>query len=431
MMRPQTSAGSELSRSLDRFGATLRPPKAVLQPPPVLLVLVLLLIPFGASFAQSGAADWPQYRYDTAHTGLNPNETVLNSTSVRRLRLDWMVTLGVGGTGLGGGLQSGASIVGGVLYQQSQNGNLYVLNAASGLTLGITPTASYSSQPAVVNGRFYVGTFEGIKAYPVGCAAPCTPVWVAEAGSTFNPAVTVADGVVYGAGYGGRVVAIDAASGQFLWSGIVNVTSTTNPDPLFGSVAVSAGMVFAPGSLGLYAFPTTCRGRRCRPAWIGSTDFGLPASPAIAGGVVYAADYQGSLYAWDAATGALQWRGSTSYQPGTPAIAAGVLYLTTGDGGLWAFATSCAASTCAPLWRTSVGQALFEPVVANGVVYVGSLNFFYTSGTLFAFPASCCDGCRPLWSQAVEGAIESPPTVAGGVVYAGTVIGRLYAFGLR
>ena len=72
----------------------------------------------------------------------------------------------------------------------------------------------------------------------------------------------------------------------------------------------------------------------------------------------------------------------------------------------------------------------FEPVIANGVVYVGSLNGYFLDGTLFAFPTKCSAFCRPLFYEAVDGAIESAPVVVNGVVYAGTLTGKLYAFGL-
>jgi eukaryotic-like serine/threonine-protein kinase len=60
--------------------------------------------------------------------------------------------------------------------------------------------------------------------------------------------------------------------------------------------------------------------------------------------------------------------------------------------------------------------------VANGVVYVGSLD-----GNVYALNAPT--GAR-LWSFATGNEVESSPAVADGVVYAGSDNGNLYAFDL-
>ncbi len=385
-----------------------------------------LLLGVTAAFAQETPTNWPQHRFEPGHTGFNPNETVLNPGNVSNLVQLWKLTLGPGGTGLGGGLVASPSYVDGVLYQHSQDGNLYAINADTGEVMWSAPTVGYgSSQPAVVNGVVYVGTIDGVRAYPTSCTTPCQPTWVAEPGMTFNYAVTYSDGVVYATAYDGRIVAIDAASGTETWSAQVNVG-----EPIFGAAAVADGLVFVPGGRGIYAFPLNCKGRRCQPKWTRKTDFSLEKSPVVANGIVYAASTQGTLYAWDDQKGTQRFSTFTNFGPQTPAIADGVLYLTTGDTTLWAFAADCKGQRCGPLWRTKVNQSPYEPVVANGVVYLGSLNQIYLNGTLFAYPAACSDFCLPLWSVAVRGAIESGPTVVNGRVYVGTLLGDLYAFAL-
>jgi outer membrane protein assembly factor BamB len=64
-----------------------------------------------------------------------------------------------------------------------------------------------------------------------------------------------------------------------------------------------------------------------------------------------------------------------------------------------------------------------SPAVANGVVYVGS-------GDFFVYALSASTGVR-LWSFYTGEVIYSPPSVANGVLYVGaTAANKVFAFGL-
>jgi outer membrane protein assembly factor BamB len=64
-----------------------------------------------------------------------------------------------------------------------------------------------------------------------------------------------------------------------------------------------------------------------------------------------------------------------------------------------------------------------SPAVANGVVYVGSLN-----QKVYALNART--GAN-LWSYGTGGQVYSSPAVANGMVYVGSQDGKVYAFGLK
>jgi outer membrane protein assembly factor BamB len=147
---------------------------------------------------------------------------------------------------------------------------------------------------------------------------------------------------------------------------------------------------------------------------------------------VLVADYQGTIYAIDAATGISGWKGSVTPFAQAIAVAHGTAYVTSGNGELVAFAVAgCGADECAPLWTSAPsGFTLFTPTVANGVVYVGALDFIYTKGDVVAYPATCSDGCELLATIALGGANETPIAVAGGRIYATTVNGRIDSFAL-
>ena len=69
-----------------------------------------------------------------------------------------------------------------------------------------------------------------------------------------------------------------------------------------------------------------------------------------------------------------------------------------------------------------------SPAVANGVVYVGSLDH-----KLYAYAVGCASGgatCTPLWTATTGDMVVSSPAVANGVVYVGSHDGKLYAYSL-
>jgi eukaryotic-like serine/threonine-protein kinase len=69
-----------------------------------------------------------------------------------------------------------------------------------------------------------------------------------------------------------------------------------------------------------------------------------------------------------------------------------------------------------------VGSISNSPVVANGVVYVGSEDH-----SLYALDAQ---SGKLLWSYKTGNYILTSPAVVNGVVYIGSGDGRLYAFHL-
>jgi outer membrane protein assembly factor BamB len=65
--------------------------------------------------------------------------------------------------------------------------------------------------------------------------------------------------------------------------------------------------------------------------------------------------------------------------------------------------------------------SVFSPAVANGVVYVGSVE-----GGLHAFEAAT--GARP-WTTSAGAQVKTSPTVAGGRLHIGSEDGVVHAFG--
>jgi outer membrane protein assembly factor BamB len=148
----------------------------------------------------------------------------------------------------------------------------------------------------------------------------------------------------------------------------------------------------------LYAFAAGCAsgGRTCTPLWTArARNQAWASSPAVANGVVYFTGQSGkSRYA-----------------------------------NLNAYDAGCASGgeTCTPLWTAFPGVGASSPTVANGVVYVTADHEIY------AYAVGCATGgkiCDPLWTATTGGGSDSSPVIANGAVYVASLNGGLYAFSL-
>lgn len=139
--------------------------------------------------------------------------------------------------------------------------------------------------------------------------------------------------------------------------------------------------------------------------------------------------------AWRASLGTFAQDTITS----SPVVANGVVYVGTSDGRVMAFDatgnTNCSGTgpkACQPLWSTSVSDRAITstPAVANGVVYIGT-QFGFVDGYDAAGSTSCGGVpklCSPIWESAHVGAIRSSPVVVNGKVYVGSTDTDVYAF---
>jgi outer membrane protein assembly factor BamB len=372
---------------------------------------------------------WPQYGFDARHSMFDPFEHTLTRSNVAGLSLQWEFM-----TGDGSGIAplSGPALSGGVLYVASKAQTTFTaLDAATGAPRWIFTGLSTFSDPAVGDGHVYTASLDGnLYAFPTECVATCTPTWAVPVGTLgTNSPPTLANGNVYICGYDGRVYAFDATTGAQLWWAKVNPSNVA--DPLNFAPAVSDSRVFVSGDRGIYAFPGSCT-TPCTPLWVTNTQFSPSAAPTVASGSLLVADYQGTVYSMDVATGIVKWRGTVTAIPHAIAVARGIAYVTSGNGELVAFAVDgCGGATCSPLWTSAPsGLSLFTPTIANGVVYVGALDLIYTKGDVLAYPATCSNGCEPLATLVLGGANETPVAVAGGQIYATTVNGNIDSLGL-
>jgi outer membrane protein assembly factor BamB len=171
---------------------------------------------------------------------------------------------------------------------------------------------------------------------------------------------------------------------------------------------------------------------------------GAPTTPVVSNdeATVFVATDAGTVYAVDAASGAVRWTAALG-SPIThrPALTPDALYVVTGAGRLVTLdPAGCGGPTCEPVASTRLrGAPAAAPAVAGGVVYAasagGKIEAFAAepaaerAGDQAAQPAADQLGRHErLWSTSVRSEVTGGPIVTGGRLIVGTDDGRLVAF---
>ena len=382
----------------------------------------------------SAGCDWAQFRAGPAHSGAVA-ETALGVGNVATLVPRWSVTLGDGP----------GPAVDAVGPPVTTAGNVVVVSGSLLLAFAERDGAA-RWQHALTGGG---GPFGGpLHTSPSGAGGV---VYVGEKDG-FTPQ-----------GSHGLIEKVDGATGAGLGfvptsflAGAVTPPTLAGGDVWFAFDVTVGGGLRAFGLQGVLADGRTV----VNPSAV-SPSF---ASPAVAGGVVYTGDQSGNLAAYDAAgvTGCSDGGGVLTCTPlwsagvggvaRTPAVDDPTVFAVSGAGALSAVPVAGAPGPGRPVAWTGLGvttevaaerpwvigpdwfggagaAATTAPVIANGVVYVGTAD-----GRIQAFARDGCGTlpgltCLPLWSAPVAGA-PSSVIVANSRVVVGTDTGSLVSFGL-
>ena len=339
-----------------------------------------------------------------------------------------------------GRVTSSPAVSNGTLYFESMDSVFYALDAATGHMRwkfqtagerrftathihGSEPAAEampdpfdyYLSSPAVAGGAVYFGSGDGnIYALDVSTGGL---KWKFHTGDVVHASPALADGVLYIGSWDSYFYALDAATGKEKWR------FKTGEDPdihnqvgIQGSAAVVDGTVyFGCRDSDLYALDATTGAKK----WVfnnkGSWVIG---SPAVKDGRVYFATSDSALfYALDANTGAPVFSLQFTWPMfSSPAIAADNLYLGSHEGKL--FAIDLAAQKLTWTFQSDGSKQ-------NGPTYTqpdGKPN--YRAAFASPFYDDMIIGVRKIDSV---GTMFSSPVIADGVLYIGSNDGNLYA----
>jgi outer membrane protein assembly factor BamB len=275
------------------------------------------------------------------------------------------------------------------------------------------------SYPLIADGKVYVtvknATFNtGTTLYALNATSGAV-VWSFALGGT-SPwsASCYENGRVFSVNAEGLLRAFDGATGNMIWSRLLpGQFSFSAPPSVYQGVIYTSGA----GSGGTVYAVSAATGA---VLWTKSVANGDKSSPAVANDGVYVSYSCPNVYKLDPATGAQIWR----YNPGcsggggkTPALYNGRLYVRDNSADL--------------IFDSQTGTIIGNYLAKNTPAFSGSRGFFLNgphffgaAGTLEARDVSTN---TVLWSFAGDGFLQSAVLVVNDYVYVGSSQGKLYA----
>jgi uncharacterized delta-60 repeat protein len=352
----------------------------------------------------SVGADWPMFQFGPEHTGADPYETALTTGNVAKLHLLWR-------TAQAAGTHQTPAEQGGLVY--GVGASVFAADAGTGAQAWTSAPIAGASPPAASGGGVLVSSTDG-NMYDLDSGSGLTRWTTSLGGGTGGPAA-ISDGVAYVGTSTGRVVALDASTGQSLPSWTV----FTAGGGIAGAPAVSDGAVYVGASDGkVYALDASTGALLSGwPAVEGSANF--VSSPSVDAGTLFIGGQNDTFYALDAETGSTLWAAKLKGAAvSSPAFDGGVVYTGANDGKLYAFDED----TGTAVWGASLGGPVgSSPSIANGVVYAT----VQSKKKLIALNAATGAKLRSIETKSNP----SSSIVADGVVYVSGATG-LQAFGI-
>jgi outer membrane protein assembly factor BamB len=254
-----------------------------------------------------------------------------------------------------------------------------------------------NESPVFANGVLYLGSDLG-RIMAIDAATGQT-LWSAKGknSTVFSP-VAVADNAVYVGAERKFFYAFNAQTGEILWKFKIKATVWTAP------LVVNRTIYFASDDGNLYALTTAGEQK-----WKINAGHRSIAAPVFDKGVVFFVA-ENLLLALDGETGQEKWRIETGANDwwNAPAIANDTILVGNGDRACYAINSQ----TGAVLWKYEAsGDNWSAPAIANGIAYIGNKN-----ETLYALNVQ---NGELLWSFKAEDAATSAPILANGTLYFG------------
>lgn len=325
------------------------------------------------NYSTSGAVySSPAVSENMVFIGADANVYAFNASTGDKL---WNYTTG-------GQINSSPNVVNGIVYIGSWDNNVYALNASTGAKIwnftSASPgsaavenglTGAFESSPAVANGIVYIGSDDG-NVYALN-ALTGVKIWnyttskqpLYSFGNQVTSSPAVSNGIVYVGSVGGNVYALNASTGAEIWS------YYTHPDRLYGggyfhgvqaSPAVADGVVYV-GSVdgNMYALNASTG----KQIWEDHF-FRILSSAAVTDGVVYAG-IADNVTALNSTTGLQIWDFPTENQiNSSPAIVDGVVYIGSQDGNFYAIGEPSPSTSLSDLQLIVVTVVLVVAMLA-------------------------------------------------------------------
>jgi outer membrane protein assembly factor BamB len=265
-------------------------------------------------------------------------------------------------------------------------------------------------------------------------AVSLSRAWTADLGQGSNNRSQIAappvisDGRLYFLDADHRVHAVEASSGDRVWTQTLRPRETRDRVARGGGVAAAGGRVFVTTGFG---FVVALDGNSGDEVWRAEVNTPFHSAPTYAGGRIYAITNDSELVSIDAASGEVGWTYQAIAEPArilsAPSVAVDsdlivapfasgelVALLSANGRRLWSDSLSRTGLTS----LSAINDIAGRPVIDNGVVYGAS-----HSGVLAAIDQRT--GQR-VWARGF--ASTQTPLIAGDVLYAVSIDGELAAF---
>jgi outer membrane protein assembly factor BamB len=369
-----------------------------------------------ASPVASSATGVPMFHVNPAHTGENPGPGPIANPEIL-----WRFETG--------GMQSSPAVVNGSVYAGSLDGFLYAVDAATGAERWQFEVGGYVGSPTVTAEGIVIASGGGGVLYALS-SSDGSEIWSATsaAPSLFSDGTLaeevdeiggmIVDELLYIGGYAGSVYAINPRTSSLYWEFQTGNRNWISP-------AVASKTVFARSDDGnLYAIDAAT-GEEVWTATIGWNN--ESSSPAVADDTVFVGGSDGAIVALDATTGAETWRvPAEGIVDSSAAVSGGIVYIGSGVAQGPGTIHALDAATGAERWTATLAGGLGSSVsLASGAAYAGDRD-----GQLHCFDAATGE---TLWTvQTDDGFVVSTPAILDGVIYVGAVgseTHHLYAIG--
>jgi outer membrane protein assembly factor BamB len=339
-----------------------------------------------------------------------------------------------------GAVNSSPAYLDGTVYVASLDGRLYAVDAQTGkekwhfstkgerrftapgihganprTEMMADPFDVFLSSPAVSNGTIYFGSGDN-NVYAVN-ASDGKEKWRFKTGDVVHASPAVSNGVVYIGSWDRNMYALDANTGREIWRFQTgNDTTIYNQIGIASSAAIANGIVFFGCRDGHFYAVDAATGKQ---RWSHDNKMGwVIASPAVRDGVVYFPTSDGTRFkALDASTGALKYSiENKAVSFSSPALVNDVVFFGSSDG--WLHALDTGTGRIKAEFQTDGSKA-------NASKYVDSTGRMNSRAL---YPDITLDGLIiGIDRMFTLGSILSSPVVADGILYVGSTDGNIYA----
>lgn len=304
-------------------------------------------------------------------------------------------------------------------------GNAHAQSGSGALIWEFRTGGPIWSSPSYRDNILYFGSDDG-KVYALDTVTQ-KPKWTYQTGGKVRSAAALSEDRLYIASDDGFLYALDREAGRELWRFDMKASdlrrrppSKDNPyfDFLQSSPLVHQGKVYI-GSLNGAVFAVDAESGN--QVWSLGTGEAIRSTPVIGNGKLYFGSWDDHLYAVSLPSHEFAWRSdSGGVIQSTPSIGSNVVVIGTRAGRLIAYDPE----TGAEKWRHDYPDGSWvesSAVHDDGRFYVGSSDALKIS----AFAA---DGSGEIWNFRTGGWTWAPPLVADGTVYIGSVSAHPYYF---